>query len=62
MRHYHCISKTEGYLQSVGGRTEWKRDVILPVTLETTMVASVNLPATTALEEAKTVIGCIGVL
>lgn len=38
-------------------RTEWKIAVILPVVLDTTMVASVNLPDTTALDEARTVIG-----
>jgi hypothetical protein len=48
--------------KSVAGRTEWKIDVILPVAFETTIVASVRRPATTALEEAKTVMGCGGML
>ena len=37
------------------GRTEWKTDVILPVSEEMTMVAEVTRPDMTALEEAKTV-------
>jgi hypothetical protein len=46
--------------KSDAGRTEWKMDVILPVRLDTTIVASVKRPETTALEEAITVIGCAG--
>jgi hypothetical protein len=37
------------------GRTEWKIDVIFPVSKEMTMVAGVRRPDMTALEEAKTV-------
>lgn len=33
-------------------------EVILPVEVEITMVASVRRPETTALEDARTVIGC----
>lgn len=39
------------------GNTEWKTEVILPVVVEMTMVASVIRPDTTALEEASTVMG-----
>jgi H+/gluconate symporter-like permease len=46
----------------VAGKTEWKIDVILPVVLDTTMVASVKRPATTALDEAKTAMGFGGEL
>jgi len=46
--------------KSDGGSIEWKIDVIFPVRFDTTMVASVNLPAMTALEEVNTVIGCAG--
>jgi hypothetical protein len=35
-------------------------EVILPVVFDTTIVASVSLPATTALEEASTVMGWNG--
>ena len=42
------------------GRTEWKIDVILPVFSETMIVASVSRPATTALEEAMTLMGWDG--
>ena len=42
-----------------GCRTEWKTDVILPVLCETTIVAAVSRPETTARDEASTVIkGC----
>jgi hypothetical protein len=46
--------------KSVRGNTEWKMEVILPVVFDTTIVASVSLPATTALEEASTVMGWNG--
>lgn len=46
--------------KSVGGSTEWKTDVILPVMFDTTIVASVSRPPTTALEEASTRIGGVG--
>ena len=48
--------------KSFAGSTEWKIDVILPVWLDMTIVASVRRPAMTALEEAKTVMGWGGML
>ena len=48
--------------KSLAGSTEWKIDVIFPVAWEMTIVASVNRPATTALEEARTVMGVAGML
>ena len=38
------------------GKTEWKIEVILPVVVDITMVAAVNLSSITAREEARTVI------
>ena len=40
----------------MGGRTEWKIDVILPETSDMTIVADTSLPEITAREDARTVI------
>jgi hypothetical protein len=46
--------------KSDAGTIEWKTEVILPVTLEIIIVASVRRPDITALEDTSTVIGWNG--